>query len=242
MSSTNINLHCKNTIVDQILEQGQRLRNSMVESILNNDPLNIQVINYRHESTCNNNINELDKPLSPQEKQLFIAYVRGDRMTKSEELQALDTFRKMSPADISEITDRTCLSYKATCNCDTCKAYYSENYTETFKVPLLNLKIIDEKMNYLEATPITNFLKYVDSLRVSIHNLVFNCEGLKKINCKNNLFKLPPSYTHSYFVEYAIPDVIIPKNNKIKAKVDTGMSNNKIRFCSKSTHNEGLFI
>lgn len=246
--STTTSLHSKtNNIVDQILEQGQRLRNSMVESILNNDPLNTQVVNYKYRYDSNRS-DKTEEQLTPEEKELFLAYVRGDTMSKIEEKQALDTFRRMSITDVYNLTDRTCLSYKATCNCDTCKAFYSENKNEKYNVPALNLQNLSEKRD-LESektcTPVTSLLKYVDSLRISIHSLIFNHEGLKKIY-KNNIkhsLKLPPSYTHSYFVEYSVPDILLHSNSKIRAKVDTGMHNNKVRICSKLIHNEGcLFI
>lgn len=240
-SSSNVSHQCdhRNNLVDQILEQGQRLRNSMVESILNNDPLNISAINYKHKA-CNHYGPKVDKALSTEEEQLFLSYLHGDSMSKVEEKQALDTFRRMSLTDICNLTDRSCLSYKATCNCSTCKAYYN------YDVPLLNLRKLQHESssnNNKAALKVDQFtlLKYVDSLKISVHSLAFNLEGLKKINRKSNAAKLPPSYSHSYFVEYSIPGVILPADGKIKAKVDTGMNNNKIRFCSKLVHNEGLF-
>lgn len=250
MPLSNSSLHSKrsNNIVDQILEQGQRLRNSMVESILNNDPFNTNVINYKYRynnTSCDRSTSDvMEKPLSPDEKELFLAYVRGDTMTKIEEKQALDTFGKMSIRDVYNLTDRTCLSYKATCNCDTCKAYYNDN-KEMYNVPRLNLQNLNSEKGELESVkssiPVSNLLKYVDSLRISVHSLTFNQEGLKKINKSNmkNLFKLPPSYTHTYFVEFAIPEVIIPSRDRVRAKVDTGMHNNKVRFCSKLILDDG---
>lgn len=246
-----------NNIVDQILEQGQRLRNSMVESILNNDPLNTNVINYKYRydnnndnsNSCRSTSDDTGKSLSIEEKELFLAYVRGDTMNKIEEKQALDTFGKMSITDVYNLTDRTCLSYKATCNCDTCKAYYNNNNGDNNKekrkmVPILNLQNLNGEKCDIESEkstlPVTSLLKYVNSVKIMVHSSLFNYEGLKKINksATRNYFKLPPMYTHNYFVEYSIPEVLMPNTEKVRAKVDTGLHSNKVKFCSKFIHDD----
>lgn len=232
------------SLVDQILEQGQRLRNAMVQSILNNDPFNTDIIGNKNKIA-----KEQFGEITVEDKEKFVNYLRGDVMSKAEKKQALDTFRKLSNIDICDITEGTCLSNTISCGCDTCKAYYKETSPELINVPQLNLHSFRGR-NYVrprneesaknDFVSVSRCLKYVDSLKLHIHYLNLNEEGIKKV-CRNNTdvkMKLPPSYSYTYFIEYSLPDVII-QNFKSKSKIDTGLHANKIRICSKVVQNEG---
>lgn len=231
------------SLVDQILEQGQRLRNAMVQSILNNDPFNSDIIGNKYKIT-NNEIDEI----TVEDKEKFINYLRGDVMSKVEKKQALDTFRKLSNVDICDITEEACLKNNTSCGCDTCKAYYKETNLELNSVPLLNLRSVcvsnSNRHKNVESVKsdlvsVISCLKYVDSLKLHVHYLNLTEDGIKKV-CRNTdaKLKLPPSYSYTFFIEYTLPDVIIV-NFKSKSKVDSGLHPNKIRICSKVVQNEG---
>lgn len=264
-------------LVEQILEQGQRLRAAMVQTILNNDPFNLDLVktqNFKSYSetdalkpmhAINADNRRETKSLSLEDKHKFLAYLRGEKMTRSDERQVLDTFRAMSNADICDATER---SYNAdySCSCDTCKAYYKHNLSCDFNhsatslcrvknnVPLLNLSnntkfaAKSKKMenqtgvSYSYPSHSVKCLKYVDSLKISIHSLILNQEGNKKVygNSLDKKLKLPTSITHTYFIEYQIPDIIMKPVVRTKSKVDSGLdSHNLVRMCSKKLHNEG---
>lgn len=276
-------------IVDQILEQGQRLRNSMVKSILNNDPFcsdfsgkssygsknkaayeklsnrsNKQKLINEYELEKQNNEfkqkSELVKKPTNEEKQTLIAYIRGDKLEESEERKALETFRNMSNSDLLELTERS------TCTCSTCKAYYghkfsSSNLEETpfsLKHSLKDSKSFSSKNHKLypqqtDVPPLSlestkrsletkiqnkEYFKYIDCIRITVLRLSLNQEGLKKLYSKtfDEKMKLPPSYSHTYFIEYSIPECLIRSEMK-KSKVDSGLhSSNKIRICSKKVN------
>ncbi|GJQ83131.1 hypothetical protein Trydic_g15369 [Trypoxylus dichotomus] len=268
-------------LVEQILEQGQRLRAAMVQTILNNDPFNIDILktpNFKSYSetdalkpihTVNLDNQYETKSLTLEDKHKFLAYLRGEEMTRNDERKVLDTFRAMSNADICDATER---SYNSdySCCCDTCKAYYKHNLSCDFNhsstilckdrhnVPPLKLNKnrknipiqtdLQKQINtsYIYPSHIAECLKYADSLKVSVHSLVLNQEGNKKMygnSLVDKKLKLPTSITHTYFIEYQIPENISKLALRSKSKVNSGLdSHNLVRMCSKKLHNEAIYF
>ncbi|KAI4462560.1 hypothetical protein MML48_4g00012375 [Holotrichia oblita] len=202
-------------LVEQILEQGQRLRAAMVQTILNNDPFNLDLVktqNFKSYSETDalkpmhaiNADNQREtKSLSLEDKHKFLAYLRGEKMTRNDERQNMKLAAKSK-----KLESQTGVSY----------SYPSHS---------------------------VKCLKYVDSLKISIHSLVLNQEGNKKVygNSLDKKLKLPISITHTYFIEYQIPEIIMKAVLRSKSKVDSGLdSHNLVRMCSKKLHNEAIYF
>lgn len=234
-------------VVEKILEQGQRLRNSMVQSILNNDPLNTDVLSVKHFNTPTSSI---DQPLCPQlklDETKLEAYLKGDYMTKEEEKLALDTFRSMSDVDLCRATDRSYSGYKKNCTCNTCREYntkdlncdikrsneqtYRSNYSENSNKIT---KYIEDQYRYENC----KYLKFVDSLKVSVHSLILNEAGNCKVWSADR--KVPFNVSETYFLEYRVPDCIQKTTHSSKAKVDSGLDEHFNRVCARRNYGEGI--
>ncbi|KAJ8937561.1 hypothetical protein NQ314_011796 [Rhamnusium bicolor] len=251
MSYTNINNNVKivdKNLVEKILEQGQKLRNAMVGSILKQDPFNTEIIYNKHFNTPRNTKNELNDfkkvdPLTTLDEKRLEAFIKGEYMTKEEEKLALDTLRSLSAPDLCKTTEKSLNSARdSSCKCYTCEIYNSNNlYCD------LRRKNIKENPDYKNSYPDneitrdiqekyrnenTNFLKYVDSLKVSINSLILNETGNQKVSSpiKN---KVPYDLNQSYFLEYHVPDSLVNKDIVSKSKVNSGLENNYVRLCSR---------
>ena len=259
MEKNNVNL------VEQVLEQGQRLRNAMVQTILNNDPFYTIVGTHKSYEKSDGKYKEFsesvnegqgktnDRRLTKEEKNRFICYLRGEAMSKEEEKDVLDTFREMSNVDIFEATERL-NPYSEACECDTCKTYFQHSakcysdYFNTchnkFQLPSLNLKTVDTLCDNNNIFTILNLdaCKHANTLKVTVHSLRLTSEGNNKVYGKplDKSIELPLSVNHTYFIEYSIPDSIARFTIRSKSKVNSGLEfNNSIRLCSKKFHNNG---
>lgn len=216
----------KNSLVDKILEQGQRLRNAMVQSILQNDPHSADVLfhhNKKYNTPVSNDTGLTDQPL--KDNKLITAFLHGDYLTKQQEEQALNTIRSMSLSDVCDTTEHT-LGSK--CTCITCTAYNNNN----LKCDLRRTNpAVDEAVD-------KEFLKQVDSLKVVLQSICLNSLGQKKVN--QGLSGQISSLNETYFVEYSLPEVFIKNMTKSKSKVDSGLENNYVRVCARRT-NDGLY-
>lgn len=214
----------KDSLVDKILEQGQRLRNSMVQSILQNDPHSADVLfhhNKKYNTPVSSDTGLTDQPL--KDNKLITAFLHGDYLTKQQEELALSTIRSMSLSDVCENTDHT-LGSK--CTCITCTAYNTNN----LKCDLRRTNPAVDKD--------TQFLKQVDSLKVVLQSILLNSLGQKKVN--QGFSGQSSSLNETYFVEYCLPEVFIKNMTKSKSKVDSGLENNYVRVCARRTNN-GLY-
>ncbi|KAJ8945065.1 hypothetical protein NQ318_005245, partial [Aromia moschata] len=216
------------SLVDKILEQGQRLRNAMVGSILKNDPFNTEIIYNKHFNTPRSSGTELnrfkavDNLTSLDEKRLE-AFIKGEYMTKDEEKLAVDTLRSLSAPALCKTTERSLSSGRlSTCRCYVCEIYNANNlYCD------LRRKSPKQTVERLETYPSNevtreiqekyrtdngNILKHVDSMKVSINSLVLNEIGNQK---------------------YVVPDYLVSKSFVSKSKVNSGLENNHVRLCSR---------
>nr|XP_022906378.1 uncharacterized protein LOC111418148 [Onthophagus taurus] len=255
MYSTQSDLTIKKTqkdvnLVEQILEQGQRLRNSMVKAILDNDPTNNkflqkseQIDDLEIRTICSSDDRS---EVTLEEKHKFLAYLRGEQMTRNEEKKVLETFRAMSNIDLIDITDRS-LHSDYSCNCDTCREYYNHHQSlpqKSSKVPLLNLK---DEVKFKQKSNKLNYLKYIDSLKIRVHSVYLNQEGIRKVYGnsynKNKCYNYPLSLNHTYFLEYKIPSLISKATKAKISKVDSGLdSGNFVRMCSRKVQDETIIF
>lgn len=248
MHHFNVNNNVKivdTSLVNKILEQGQKLRNSMVGSILKNDPFNTDIIYSKHFTTPKTSSSDFTdfKSLSPftsiDEKRVE-AYIKGEYMTKDEERLALDTLRSMSAPDLFKTTERTlnstCLS---TCKCYICEIYNSNNLYCDLRRKSKDINGTNQCFSSEIAKDIQEkyknenkaMLKYVDSLKVLINNLTLTETGNRKVS--DNDKKVPYNFNQTYFLEYCIPDCIVNKCIISKSKVNSGLESNFFRFCSR---------
>lgn len=214
----------KDSLVDKILEQGQRLRNAMVQSILQNDPHSADVLfhhNKKYNTPVSSDTGLTEEPL--KDNKLITAFLHGDYLTKQQEELALNTIRSMSLSDVCETTKHTLHSK---CACITCTEYNTNN-----------LKC-DLRRTHTAVDKNTQFLKQVDSLKVVLQSIHLNSLGQKKVN--QGLRGPSSSLNETYFVEYSLPEVFTKNMTKSKSKVDSGLENNHVRICAKRT-NDGLY-
>lgn len=141
---SNLKSNSNTSLVEKILEQGQRLRNSMVQAVLNNDPFNKEILSnisspahtYRDNKSagiekCNCYSHRgKDKGTQREYDQLNIhKYLEGDEMCVNEEMRALETLRSMSPHSLIQSTSCTKHSDHYKNSCDICKDYENRLYS-----------------------------------------------------------------------------------------------------------------
>lgn len=252
-------------LVDQILEQGQRLRNSIVQSILNNDPLNSEIILSTERSTANvSEILELkndeyDANKYTTMKNQIEAYLQGEQMSPQEEHEVLAAIQSMSAQELCKTTEKTYASYNNSCNCNVCKQYETQNLNcdlqrstkPNTEVPLINLTEKDDentgksvdivefiKNTYRSQT--ADYLQYIDSLQVAVHSLTLSDAGLRKVatNDVDKKSKVPAAVSHTYFVEYTVPSVL-QKNSAGSTRSVFSVDRNCVRICSRKLNSNG---
>ncbi|XP_017783933.1 PREDICTED: uncharacterized protein LOC108567779 [Nicrophorus vespilloides] len=240
MSYTQSSSTSQVNLVEQVLEQGQRLRNAMVNSILNVDPF------YQDHDLMPPvkmhciNMDQEKRELSTTEKHKFVAYLRGESMSRDDEKQALETFRAMSTSDICEITERSYHSLRNYCNCDSCTEY---NKLNVDVIPPLKINIKPKPSAKLKVNEgILKYLKYVDTLKISVHSLKLNHEGDVKVFSSLIDSRYSQHLSTTYFIEYNIPSCMVKSEIK-KSKVDSGLdSSNYVKLCSKKLHKEAIYF
>ncbi|KAG5899964.1 hypothetical protein JTB14_034535 [Gonioctena quinquepunctata] len=108
MSSANSNRKTVDSnLVDKILEQGQKLRNAMVASILKNDPLSTKLIYNNPFNTPQSSKTEFGEPEKVDNLISLEAFIKGECMTKEDEKTALDTLRSLSGPDLCKTTEKS---------------------------------------------------------------------------------------------------------------------------------------
>lgn len=218
------NPNFEKNIVDKVLERGQRLRGAMVQSILDNNPLSEVITSKTSQVSV-----RLDD-LPPETNEKIQNFLKGDVMTKEDELEALDTLRSMSVSDLCRTTDKTYRS-DGSCDCFTCKDY---------KIKDLNCDL-KRANNPKVDNSCENYLQFVDSLKISVINLNLNDTGCKKVYDSLNKDRVA-NVTQSYFIKYEIPE-ILSNQQKTKSKVDSGLDNKSrvMRLCSRGSYEQGNF-
>lgn len=261
MSSHKIDPFLNANLLDKILEQGQRLRNSIVQSILNNDPFNGEIM-ASTSRLASNTTEVYDVKSDLLVKNQIEAYLQGEYMSPQAEQEVLAAVQKMTAAELCKATERTYSSYKS-CSCQTCKMYTNENLscdlkrsavycaTKNAEVPPINLTEKNDypntngNFNVVELIKNTyrsqseNYLKYVDSMQIIVHNLTLTDAGVRKIYADeiNKKSKLQVSMNCTYFVEYAVPNSL-QKGSSAKSASTT--NKNCVRICSRKMHSNGM--
>ncbi|XP_044255228.1 uncharacterized protein LOC123005506 [Tribolium madens] len=215
-------------LIDKILERGQRLRSAMVQSILRHDPLNLDVINDQVKKPT-----KLDD-LPHDSNSKIRAFLQGDPLSREEEIWALETLRSMSATDLCKVTDRTYRSEEP-CDCLTCHEYREKDLNCDLK-RVENSNEITEKIQQRYKNEFANYIKFVDSVKVSVNSVLLNEAGDKKV--LNSLIKdKASSVGQNFFLEYQIPEILVRNSPKNKSKVDSGLdSGNLVRLCTRRSH------
>lgn len=237
------------SLVERVLEQGQRLRNSIVQSILNNDPFNTEIMTNQITLMDSPNGPQLSKryessPIDNQSQEKLEAYLQGESMPREDELQVLNIIQSMSSAELCKTTDQAFSSDKF-CNCRICNKYVREEVNcdlkracpnrNSHKVPS---SAITDQIQESYRSQTGEYLKYVDSLQIGVHNLVLNDVGIRKASASETTkpMKLPLSVNYTYFIEYRVPDVLSGTTKKTTFSTTDA---NLVRICSNRLHNEG---
>ncbi|XP_074037878.1 uncharacterized protein [Leptinotarsa decemlineata] len=250
MSFTNSNMKIVDSnLVEKILEQGQKLRNAMIGSILKNDPFSTEILINNHYNTPRSSRSELSnntktENVIPLNDKRLEAFIKGDCMSKEEEKLALDTLRSLSAPDLCETTERTLKSTNiGGCKCYICKVYNSKYLS-------CDSKLNSQKEMEFQSPPqheVTEnipgkykacgvqTLKFVDSLKIAINNLILNDIGNQKILSTVNS-KVPCKSSSNFFLEYKVPEILVT-SAKHKSKVDSGLETNHVRLSSRKTSN-----
>lgn len=215
MSLLDLDLNLKtgssNSLVDKILEQGQRLRNSMVQTILNNDPFNqefLQNSNFNQTSadTKKDNLSSkctCHKKPDAYQAQLehFDKYLRGEEMTVNEEIRALESIASLPSTSFKKYSS-CCLMGHYKKGCDLCKEYEnkmvaSSNYFSS--IPDINDDITVTKSrnvnhfhsnhrqhNHVQRKQILNEIENVEIIDTPVPMLKLR---EKSSNCKMKIAK-----------------------------------------------------
>nr|CAH7764653.1 unnamed protein product [Callosobruchus chinensis] len=234
-----------NRLVEKILKQGQKLRASMIESILENDPFNTDILYKKDFCTLQSSRANLSKnkilasgdhnPCSDVDEKRLDAFIRGECMTKEEEQLALDTLQSLSAPELCRTTARSLTSQVELCQCTTCSIYNSYLKSTPKQRTEIN-SIHDTTINTLHGQPNPNLqlLDYVDSLKLSINNLKLTERGIQKVlaECPDEASIL----SINFFLEYHIPAKVISSNIQ-----DRSFSQNCVRLCAKLSNNSVSF-
>lgn len=88
----------------------------------------------------------------------------------------------------------------------------------------------------------TNYLNYVDSLQVSVHSLTLSNAGLRKVSLSevDKKTKLPPNVSHTYFIEYTVPNALQKSNSAASSRSAFSVDKNSVRLCSRKLNSNGL--
>ncbi|KAH0818017.1 hypothetical protein GEV33_004773 [Tenebrio molitor] len=219
-------------LVDKILDRGHRLRSAMVQSILNNDPFNPDVIYSQERKAV-----KLDE-LPPDTNDKIKAFLQGDPMSREDEVSTLETLRSMSAVDLCKATDRTYRS-EDPCDCLTCFEYKEKDLNCDLKRVDANNEIT-QKIQERYKSEAGNYLKFVDSVKISVNSVVLNEAGDRKV--LGSLAKdKAAGVGQTFFLEYQLPEVLAKNHQKNKAKIDSGRDfGNIVRLCSRRSHQQAI--
>ncbi|RZC39019.1 C2 domain-containing protein 3 [Asbolus verrucosus] len=217
-------------LVDKILERGHKLRSAMVQSILHNDPFNTEII-YSQDRCV-----RLDE-LPEETNNKIRAFLQGDAMSREDEIATLETLRSMSAVDLCRATDKTYRSDEP-CDCLTCTEYNEKDLVCDLKRN--NNNEITQKIQERYRNKTMNYLKFVDSLKVTVSSVTLNEAGDKKV--LDSLIKdKSAGVGQTFFLEYQIPEVLSKNHQQNKSKVDSGLDfNNTVRLCSRRSHQQAI--
>lgn len=247
----------KNNLIEKILHQGQRLRNAMVQSILDHDPFNTDIFNdyninshvpSRLRKKIPSQCSSLDNDLQDIEKQKIQLFLKGESMNKQDQVEALETLRSMSSENLCKTTNETFLSK---CVCATCLKYEKGDLScdlKRFKKQIcINEK---EEKDKDEISPkvhneneIIKYLKYVDCMQISIHDLILNDTGNKKVNSYVTADKkMLAGGSQTFFIEYELPFIlsVSTSGKKVRKSVTSVSHNNFVRICARRISTEAV--
>ncbi|KAK4880659.1 hypothetical protein RN001_008805 [Aquatica leii] len=272
MSQTVVeNANQRVNIVEQILEQGQRLRNAMVKSILDNDPFYIDAIdtnnvrNLKNTKLLNNTLKTIETDGICKLKTAKSAQVMSAEFPNlycgchicniyKREIFLSDKFSHIPPLHLlnraqtkyhsAHFTDNE--SDIVDCEMPSTSNLQSEmvtsNYTEDKLQPLNSSEQIVKSIQNNYRSKAISLFKYIDSMKISILNISLNNAGNRKALASgvNSKYRLPTSISQSYFVEYNVPDCLTNGLTRSNSKVDSGLTSNLFRVCSKKLQNEEI--
>lgn len=254
-SSVSEEVASRNNLIEKILYRGHKLRNAMVQSILDHDPFNTDIFNdyqtnsivtSRLRKTIPSQCSNSESNLLDVEKRKLKSFLKGESMKQRDKIEALDTLRSMSSENLLKTTNE---AYGSNCKCMTCLKYDKEDLNcdlKRFKQSWGSEeeKIIHEKSvaKPQKENVINKYLKYVDCLQISVHDLTLNDKGNKKIDsCATSDKKTLPWGSQTFFIEYELPFIlsVSTSGKKIKKTVTSINNNNFVRMCARRTSNRG---
>lgn len=209
-------------LVEQILQQGQRLRTAMVKSILDNNPLDKEFEAKELDLELDNLIASSPYLDAECDCRICRAYAR-------EKLNS----------DRPNIPDGCCSKRSANKlrSCDKCGDDGIKTDDHHFKEASAG----DETKTIIAVD--NDPYKLANCLRITIHKLRLNEAGNRKASGSSldMKYKLPTALSHTYFVEYRIPKCLLRDRAKSDSKIDSGLGSNVTRVCSKKIHKQGSY-
>lgn len=202
--------------------------------------------------------------IDSSESKCLEAYIRGDCMTKQDEKLALQTLKSITASELFKTVENSLNSickFTFNCNCQTCYNYNSTYLDCDLKrnkcekeYPSRNNEIIYASRNHEILNPSSSneivpqiqslnqiqnekYLKYVDCLKISVGSLNINTLGWENIH--KSLGGIKPFYLVNYFLEYTIPNCLIPASKQ--SKINTGVEQNNVKICAKKVNDDIFF-
>ncbi|CAH1159661.1 unnamed protein product [Phaedon cochleariae] len=251
MAFNNINVKEGNRIlVDKVLEQGQKLRNAMVESILKNDPFYTEVIYNNQFNTPYTSSFELTKENRDQNstsnKERLEAFIKGECMSREDEKLALESLKSLSVPDLCKTTERSLkCSTVGSCKCCTCELYNSEYWkwnsgqkskSSSEEAANGNHNEVTNSIRDKHKSELIQVLKFVDSLKISVNCLILNDTGQQKLLSTISDPTNWNSFSQNFFLEYTLPEILICTSHKQQLKIHSSVDKNYIRLFSRRTN------
>lgn len=236
MSSPDLNYHASTntSLVGKILEQGLRLRNSMVQTILCNDPFSKDFLRS-------------DGLRSVEE---------GGRKSGRSGFEFDETGILEDLGIVRGDSSRNKVYSIKNCSCDICreynKAYGTVDGADVYRSTHPSLKNVPDDvseipqkvstLSLIKSTFDENYslLKYVDSLKVTVNFFKINTAGKRKLS---DIDKTLYQSSVTFYIEYSLPEIVQRFLPKSKAKVNSGLQpKSKIRYCSKRLQNNSVLF
>lgn len=180
----------------------------------------------------------------PFDQKCLEAYIRGDCMTKQDEKLAIQTLKSISASELFKTVENslnTICKFSSTCNCETCYNYNSINLDCDYRInktkyPSKNTEVIPQIQSLVQIEN-EKYLKYVDSLKISVGSLNINQSGWD--NIYKSLGNHKPSYLINYFLQYKIPNFLTSADKQ--SKIDSGIEQNNVKICARK-FNDYIFF
>ncbi|XP_025835098.1 C2 domain-containing protein 3-like [Agrilus planipennis] len=235
-------------VTNEVLKRVQRLRNQIVESILDNNPFDVDFIcpkskkeNIEHNANIEHRVE----------------YSHGGSSTIPSGVNFFDSTSRTNTSEGTKASN-VCLPLDLFCTCEICETYTKEclklkHDSECAKEPPIRrlkhksppenpyAKEITKKIQDSYRNNVSKYLKYIDCVKVTVHSLVLNQDGIRKltnsqVNLKN---RVTAGISTTYFVEYNIPNAL-KSSTHIKSRTGSRIDPSVVRICAKKLNEDGI--